>query len=136
MSSRPSSDREYSTDGGDVGITARKTTPFSSRSRRRAVSILGEMPGMSRCSSPKRRGSPESFQMRLGVQAPPSTAMQAAIGQPGGGGGALLLRTLRANCRLLRGYPKDSRYCALREGTYYKKVSTNGNLSPSTEGDR
>ena len=29
-------------------------------------------------------------------EAPPSTAMQAAIGQPGGGGSALLLRTFNA----------------------------------------
>ena len=48
ISSRPSSDSEYSTEGGEEGTTSRTTTPFSSRSRSRAVSILGEMPGMSR----------------------------------------------------------------------------------------
>ena len=62
----------------------------------------------------------------------PSTAMQAAIGQPGGGGGALLLRTFSAIRMRPAGYRQDSRFSSLQEGTYYTKVSTNGNLSPST----
>src|SRR4051812_5621694 len=47
-SSFPSSESAYSTDGGDEGVTVRITTFFFSRSRSRAVSILGEMPAMSR----------------------------------------------------------------------------------------
>src|SRR5688572_32848014 len=96
MSSWPTSVNEYSTEGGEEGSTSRETTPFASRSRSRAVSILGEICGMSRFSSPKRRGPPESIQMRFGDHTPPNSFMQTVIGQPGGGGGALLLRTFRA----------------------------------------
>src|SRR6185369_17515776 len=94
MSSLPSSDSVYSTEGGEDGATVRVTTHFSSSSRSRAVSIFAEMPGMSLESSPKRRGPPLSCQMTLVVQAPPSSAMQAPIGHPGGGGGVLFLRSL------------------------------------------
>jgi len=79
-----------------VGVTVRSIAPLSSSSRRRAASILGEMPGMSFTSSPKRRGPPESCQTTFVVHAPPSSAMQALMGQPFGGGGALLLRIFRA----------------------------------------
>src|SRR5581483_203333 len=87
-------ERAYSTEGGEVGATSRLTTPLVSSSRSRAVSIFGEMPRMSLLSSPKRRGPPLSCQLTLVVQAPPSKAMQVPMGHPGGGGGALLLRTL------------------------------------------
>ncbi len=49
--------------------------------------------------------------------------MQAAIGQPGGGGGALFLRTFSAMRGLGSGYRKDSGFCGLREYTYYTKVT-------------
>src|SRR5215469_1850443 len=90
----PSSDSEYSTEGGEEGMTWRTTTPRSSSPRSRAVNILGEMRAISRRSSPKRRGPPLSFHTTSGVQAPDSSFMQLCIGQPGGGGGAALLRTL------------------------------------------
>ena len=107
-SSLPNADSEYSTDGGADGTTSRITTPFSSSVRNRADSILGEIPGMSFCSSPNLRESPESFQITVVVQAPPSTAMQAAIGQPGGGGGAVLRRIFNAIGILQTSYREDS----------------------------
>src|SRR5215471_16937860 len=94
MSSLPSSDSAYSTEGGDDGTTVRVTTRFFSRFRSRVVSIFGEIPGMSRHSSPKRRGPPLSCQITFAVQVPPNNAMQVPIGHPVGGGGALLLRIL------------------------------------------
>src|SRR5215217_1523965 len=94
-SSRPSEDRVYSTEGGEVGSTSRVTAPFAVSSRSRVVSTLGEMPGMSWSSSPKRRGPPESCQTMLVDHAPPSNDMQACMGQPGGGGGALLFLSFR-----------------------------------------
>jgi len=71
--------------------------------------------------------------MTLGVQAPPSTVMQAAIGQPGGGGGALLLRTLSGNGVLLVGYREDSGFCYLQEARYYTTVSTLGKFGARTK---
>src|SRR6185437_3927613 len=94
INSLPSSERAYSTEGGEVGATSRVTTPLTTSAFSRAANILGEMPGMSLQSSPKRRGSPLNCQMTLVVQAPPRRPMQVPMGQPDGGGGALLLRTL------------------------------------------
>ena len=45
--------------------------------------------------------------------------MQAAIGQPGGGGGALLLRTFNAMRNAPGSYRQDSRFSSLQEGIYY-----------------
>jgi len=54
--SRPRSVSAYSTDGGEVGITRRVTTPFFFNSRNLALSTLAEIGGMSERNSPKRRG--------------------------------------------------------------------------------
>ena len=94
-SSFPKVDNEYSTDGGEEAIGVRLMTAFSSSDRKRVVSILGEMRAMSFCNSPNRRGPPLSCQTMLGVHAPPSSFMHSFIGQPGGGGGATLLRIFR-----------------------------------------
>src|SRR3546814_10409821 len=87
---------EYATEGGEVGFTSRTTTPLVASARRRAVSTLAETLGMSTRSSLKRRGPPLRFQMMFGVQAPPSTCMQALSGQALGGAGLRFLRTFRA----------------------------------------
>jgi hypothetical protein len=47
-SSRPSAVSEYSTDGGDVGMTLRVMTPLRSSSRNRALSTFAEMAGIVR----------------------------------------------------------------------------------------
>ena len=65
---------------------ARESTPRSSRSLSRLLSTLAEITGMARRSSEKRLRTSHRFQMISGVQTPPSRLMQAAIGQPGGGG--------------------------------------------------
>ena len=122
-SSRPNADSEYSVDGGEDGTTSRITTPFASSVRSRAASIFGEIPGMAFSSSPNRRRLPESFQITLVVQAPPSTAMQAAIGQPGDGCTGPLLRILSAISLLRAGYGERSGSYYLPQGMYYTKVS-------------
>src|SRR6185437_14063719 len=125
INSLPSAERAYSTEGGEVGATSRLTTPLVSSSRSRAVSILGEMPRMSLLSSPKRRGPPLNCQMTLVVHAPPSKAIQVPMGQPGGGGGALLLRTL---CGMGAPYREVSGFLSLPKVMSYTKVSGSGNF--------
>jgi hypothetical protein len=83
-SSRPSSVKEYSTEGGEVGRTWREITPFSSISRRRAVRTLAEMPGMSSFSSLKRRGPLLRYQTTFGAQAPPISPMHSVSAQVSG----------------------------------------------------
>ena len=74
-SARPKSVSEYSTDGGDVGITFRVMTPLLSSSRNRALSTFAETAGMSRRSSLNRRSFALKYQMTFGVQAPPMRDM-------------------------------------------------------------
>ncbi len=107
ISSWPKLVSAYSTEGGELGNTFRITTPFSQRSRSRALRTLAEIAGISLRNSPKRREVALKYQMMLGVQAPPSSAMHSVNGQVGGTGGALFLRTFRdiaENLRLPRGY--------------------------------
>ncbi|KYF83844.1 hypothetical protein BE18_47940 [Sorangium cellulosum] len=85
-SSWPSGVSSYSTEGGEVGMTRRLTTPLASSSRRRALSTRAEICGMSTRSSPNRRGCPLSDQMTFGAQAPRKSAMHSVSGQRGGGG--------------------------------------------------
>ena len=91
-SSRPSSVSEYSTDGGDVGITLRVMTPLLSSSRNRALSTFAEMAGMSRRSSLKRRSFALKYQTTFGVQAPPSSDMHSVSGHSGGATFVLRIR--------------------------------------------
>src|SRR5262247_2471544 len=91
-------------EGGEVGSTSRWTTPFSSRILRRAASTFAEIRGMSRRSSPKRRGPPLRYQITFGVQAPPRSVMQAVSGHSGAGWATLLLRSFRP----MGGYLVDS----------------------------
>src|ERR1043165_979658 len=92
-SSRPRSVSSYSTDGGEVGITRRATTPFSSSSRSRALSTRAEILGMSIRSSPNRRGCALKYQMTFGAHAPLRSAMHVVTGQDGSGELTLLRRT-------------------------------------------
>jgi hypothetical protein len=101
-SSRPSVVNEYSTDGGDVGMTLRVTTPLSSNSCNRPLSTFAEIKGMSLRNSLKRRGSPLRYQMTLGVHAPPRSAMHSVKGQAGIGGGTLLFRLLSVITKTFR----------------------------------
>lgn len=89
ISSAPNSDNEYSTEGGEVGITWRRTTPRASSSRSRVVNTLAEIGGMSDRNSLKRRGPARRDQMTFGVQAPPMTAMHSVRGHASGGLGPL-----------------------------------------------
>src|SRR5258708_35334007 len=92
MSSSPSSESEYATDGGDVGTTRRWRTPLPSSTRSRALRTFAEMRGMSVRSSPNRRGPALRYQMRFGVHAPPSSFMHSVSGHAGGGSDTLLFR--------------------------------------------
>jgi len=85
INSCPNAVNEYSTDGGEVGMTARVTNPFSSRLRNRALNILAVILVMSLRSSPKRRGPARKNHNTLGVHAPPRNAMHPDIGHGSGG---------------------------------------------------
>ena len=91
----PSAVKAYSTEGGDVGLTSRETTPLPSNSRSRAVSIFDETGGISAFNSLNRRGPAPKYQMMLGVQAPPIIERHSVNGHSGGGDGLLLLRTFK-----------------------------------------
>lgn len=85
LSSFPISVRRYSTVGGDVGITFRRTMPSSSSFLRRCVNTLEEIPCTSLFRSLKQRGSLLRYQMILGVPAPPITPRQTAKEQVAAG---------------------------------------------------
>jgi hypothetical protein len=83
---------EYSTVGGEVGITARATTPSFSNSRSRVVKTLAETDPKSRFKSPNRRGSDHKYHKIFRVQAPDKILRPASSGHPSGAGPDLLGR--------------------------------------------
>jgi hypothetical protein len=109
-SSRPSSVSSYSTDGGEVGITRRTTTPLDSSSRSRALSTRAETFGMSTRSSPNRRGCALRYQITFGAHAPRSNAMHSESGQVGGTTGARLRRT-----RSAMGNQEDTAFASIKQ---------------------
>ncbi len=95
-SSSPSAVREYSTEGGEVGLTLRFTTPFSSNPRSRIVNTFGDTGGISSRNSLKRLGPARRLQMTFGVQAPPITDMHSVSGQSRGGFGLIFFLIFNA----------------------------------------
>src|SRR5688572_15002676 len=96
VSSCPRSVSEYSTVGGEVGITFRFRIPSRSNRLRRAEKTFGDTPGISAINSLNRRGSSRRYQITFGVQAPPNSFIQAVKGHPSGGDGTLLFRRFTA----------------------------------------
>src|SRR5258708_1714238 len=87
---RPRSVSEYSTVGGEVCMTFRTMTAFSSNSRKRVVKTLAETFPRSLFKSPKRRGSCCKYQMICGVQAPAKSLRLYSRGHGCGTGPDLL----------------------------------------------
>jgi hypothetical protein len=111
ISSSPSGVSEYSTEGGDVGITRRSITPFSASFCRRALSTFAEITGMSARNSPKRRAPLLRLQITSGVQAPPSSDMHSVSGHSSGAGDTLLFlsfSTMAMPFCKLSGYRMDT----------------------------
>jgi hypothetical protein len=76
----------YSTVGGAVGWTVRRTSPSASSSRSLTVRTFGETPARSRLRSPKRLGPSRRNHKILGVQAEESSVRHSSSGQSSEGG--------------------------------------------------
>lgn len=92
FNSLPNSVNEYSTVGGEVSITCRRTTPSAASIFSRCVSIFDDTPFKSCFNSEKRRGWALRNQMIFGVHAPPMILRHSPSGQLSGGGITLFLR--------------------------------------------
>ena len=94
-SSLPRLVSEYSTDGGEVGLTVRVIIPFDSSSFSLTVKTLAEIAGISILSSLNLLTPPLKLQITFGVQAPPNTDIHSDKGHPNGTGGLLFFLTFK-----------------------------------------